>query len=72
MKKMSPAALVVTFIGIVTAGFMVWSFIITPWMDSGLPEQGYRRPIQDQTPPKLRNDEKESPLQKSNVPPPAK
>ena len=50
------------------AGFMIYGMVITPRMDSGVPEMGYRPPIQDQTTP----SEIKQPLQKSNVPPAGK
>jgi hypothetical protein len=71
IKRMAPGALVAAFLVVATAIFVVYSFVITPYMDSGVPEQGYRRPVQDQTAPKLTN-EKEPALQKSNVPPAGK
>jgi hypothetical protein len=52
---------------VVAAGFFVYSMVITPRMDSGVQQQGYRRPIQDLTPPKEKD--KNAPLQNSNVPP---
>jgi hypothetical protein len=47
--------------------FFVYSMVITPRMDSGVPEQGYRRPIQDQ--PAHPDTQKKPPLVESNVPP---
>jgi hypothetical protein len=71
IKRMSPGALLAAFLLVAAAIFVIYSVVITPYMDSGVSEQGYRRPIQDQASPKLK-DEKEPPLQKSNVPPPGK
>jgi hypothetical protein len=67
MRRMSSAAWVAVFLLAATLVFVMYSIIITPRMDSGVPEQGYRRPIQD-LPPNA-EPKKEEPLQNSNVPP---
>jgi hypothetical protein len=66
MKRWSPGALAALVLVLITIGFVVYSAVITPRMDSGVPEQGYRPPIQDIGPPPA---SKQPPLQKSNVPP---
>jgi hypothetical protein len=53
-------------LAVIAGIFVVYSMVITPRMDSGVPEMGYRPPIQDQATP----SEIKQPLQKSNVPPP--
>lgn len=56
---------------LVAGGFFVYSMVITPSMNSGVQQQGYRRPIQDLGPSPNNDDNgKQRPLQKSNVPPP--
>jgi hypothetical protein len=50
----------------VASVFLVYSMVITPRMDSGVAEQGYRKPIQD-TPPSP--EAKKPPSVDSNVPP---
>ena len=52
----------------IAAVFFVYSMVITPRMDSGVREQGYRPPIQELAPPK----EQKPPLVDSNVPPATK
>jgi hypothetical protein len=69
MNRIRPATLAVLVLVLAAAGFLVWSAVITPRMDSGVPEQGYRRPIQDE--PATQKQEKKAPLVDSNVPPAA-
>jgi hypothetical protein len=66
MPKRNPASLFAIFLLAVTLVFIVYSLVITPRMDSGVPEQGYRPPIQDQGPSP---ESKQQPFEKSNVPP---
>jgi hypothetical protein len=66
MTKRSPASLVAVFLLAITLGFVVYSLVITPRMDSSVPEQGYRPFIQDQGPAP---ESKQQPFEKSNVPP---
>jgi hypothetical protein len=66
MQQRNPASLVAFFLLAVTLIFIVYSMVITPRMDSGVPEQGYRPPIQDQGPAP---EPKQKPFEKSNVPP---
>ena len=62
---MRVASSVAVLLFVIAAAFFIYSMMITPRMDSGLSEQGYRPPIQDQAPePKSKPS-----LQKSNVPP---
>jgi hypothetical protein len=64
--RMRPASWLVVFLVTAAAAFTIYSMVITPRLDSGVPEQGYRPPIQDNpsapTP-------KSKPFEKSNVPP---
>jgi hypothetical protein len=53
-------------LALVAGIFIVYSLVITPRMDSGVPEQGYRRPIQDNP---SSPEPKAKPFEKSNVPP---
>jgi hypothetical protein len=63
--RRSLVAVVLLFV--VAAAFLIYGMIITPWMDSGVSEQGYRRPIQDQ--PAQQETPTKPPLTDSNVPP---
>jgi len=66
MGRISPASWVAVLLLAATFVFVIYSMVITPRMDSGVPEQGYRPPIQDQGPaPGL----KQKPFERSNVPP---
>ena len=66
MQKRNPASLVAGFLLAIALVFIFYSLVITPRMDSGVSEQGYRRPIQDQGPAP---ETKQKPFEKSNVPP---
>ena len=65
MGRFSFATWTAVLLAVVASVFVVYSVVITPRMDSGVPQMGYRPPIQDQTTP----SEIKQPLQKSNVPP---
>jgi hypothetical protein len=67
MNRMRPGTLAALIVAVAAAAFLVWSAVITPRMDSGVPEQGYRRPIQDE--PATEKTQQKPPLTDSNVPP---
>ena len=49
----------------VASALLIYGLVITPQMDSGVAEQGYRPPDKTKAPPR----EQKQPLQESNVPP---
>jgi len=65
MGRFNFATWTAVVLAVVAGIFVVYSMVITPRMDSGVPKMGYRPPIQDQVTP----SEVKQPLQKSNVPP---
>jgi hypothetical protein len=67
MNRMRPGTLAALILAVAVAAFLVWSVVITPRMDSGVTEQGYRRPIQDE--PATEKNQQKPPLTDSNVPP---
>jgi hypothetical protein len=65
---MSTPKLAAVMAVIVAVGVFTYFMLITPRMGREVIDQGYRPPIQDQQPP----DNKQQPMQKSNVPPATK
>jgi hypothetical protein len=65
MNRLRPGTLAAILVAIAAAAFLLYSAVITPRMDSGLPEQGYRPPIQEQP----ATEKPKPPLQDTNVPP---
>jgi hypothetical protein len=66
MGRFSFTTWTVVVLAVVAGIFVVYSIVLTPRMDRGVSQMGYRPPIQDQATP----SEIKQPLQKSNVPPP--
>ena len=62
MKSGTIAAVILAALALI---FIIYSGMFTPRMNSGVPEQGYRPPIQDQK----ATEPKQPPLQDTNVPP---
>jgi hypothetical protein len=63
---MRPGTVAALILAIAVGGILIYSAVITPRMDSGVPEEGYRPPIQDLP---AGEKQKPPPLVDSNVPP---
>jgi hypothetical protein len=63
---MRTASLIAVCLFLVAAALVVYSMAITPQMDSGVEQQGYRRPIQDMATPKEKDEN--APLQEIERP----